>query len=839
MHRGAFKTAALACLLVVAARAADLTSPEKHFGHAMGADRKLVEWPKVASYYRLLAQQSDYLRIETLGKSTEGRDFLLVTVAAPETLERLDRYQQIQKSLADPRKTSAAAAEDLIAEGKAVVLITCSIHSSEVASTMTAMEYVYRLLSEETKRNRAILENTIFLLVPSLNPDGVDKVAAWYKRWLGTPHEGAPMTELYHKYLGHDNNRDWYIFSQEETRLTVEKIHNVWHPEIVYDVHQMGTTGARIFVPPWIDPIDENIDPIIVQQANSFGAAMAADLTAAGKKGVVIHGIYDYFTPARHYQSYHGGVRLLSESAGVRMATPITVPFSSLQTRARGYNSQKRSWNFLEPWRGGKWTLRNIVENQLTTFESVLYSAALRREDLLRNFYRIGARALEPSGPSAFVVPREQHDPNAAQRLLETLSFGLVEIGAARSDFEAGGQRFAEGDRVVSLTQPYRSFAKTLLERQRYPNSLEYPGGPPKSPYDVTSHSLPLLMGVKVVPVNNPLDVALAPVESLKPASRVDNATLLSLSPSLSHSFRAVSRLLKLGRAVYRDERSGDFLIEADADSRTMLEELAEELGLELHASEQDTGEHRRLRTPRVGLYNGSVPIMDEGWTRWLLEQNEIPYKTLDNARIRRGNLTEDFDVVVLPDAPPRTLQSGWVEGALYNGVPMPSRYTGGIGQRGAGRLREFLNAGGTVLALNRAARYAIERLGAPVRNVLTGIDKQRFYSPGALWNAAVDLQHPLTFGMQSSTAVWFESGPVFAPAEDNSNVRTVVSYPARDVLASGWLLGEEYVAERAAVIDVSFGDGHLLLFGIRPQYRGQSYSAFKLFFNGLFYWKP
>ena len=290
---------------------AQLPSPASHFGHPMGEARTLIEWDDVVSYFKRLAVASDRVRVDELGRTTEGRPFILVTLAEPKALANLNRYKQIQEELADPRRTSTRAAEALIEQGKTVVLITCSIHSNEVASTHAAVEFVHKLLTEDTPRHRAIFRDTIFLLVPSLNPDGVDKVASWYKRYLGTPYEGGPMIELYQKYVGHDNNRDWYIFSQQETRLAIEKIHNVWRPQIVYDVHQMGSNGARMFVPPWRDPIDPNIDPLIVQQVNQIGTAMAADLTAAGKTGVVVNAIYDYFTPARHYQSYHGGLRLL------------------------------------------------------------------------------------------------------------------------------------------------------------------------------------------------------------------------------------------------------------------------------------------------------------------------------------------------------------------------------------------------------------------------------------------------------------------------------------------------------------------------------------------------
>ncbi len=807
----------------------------------MGADRRLVKWPQVVSYYQRLAAESPAVRLEELGPSTEDRPFLLATISSPRNLARLDEFRDIQRRLADPRTTAATEAEELIARGKAIVLITCSIHSTEVASTLTAMEFVYKLVTEDTPRHRRILDDTVFLLIPSLNPDGVDKVADWYGRWVGTRYEGAPMTELYQRYVGHDNNRDWYIFSQQETRLTVERVHNVWRPQIVYDVHQMGSTGARMFVPPWVDPIDPNVDPLIAQQANAFGMQMAADLTAEGLQGVVVNGIYDFFTPARHYQSYHGGVRLLSESAGTRYASPITVPFSALQTQGRGYNAQQSSWNFLEPWEGGRWSLRDIVDYQLVAFESVLYNAALKRADLLRNYYRIGRRILSRRSPAGFLLYRRQHDPNALTRLLQTLEYGMVEIRRASQDFFAAGEQVHEGDYVISMNQPYASFAKTLLEKQDYPDLREYPGGPPRRPYDVTAHSLPLLMGVEVKMLSGGLaDATLADVEQVVDApGRVADSPVLSLSPAYSHTWIAINRLLAMDAEVYRDETNGRFFVRNTQTTRAAIERLARELGVDFTVAPEDLSAYRRLRAPRVGLYAGFVPIMDEGWTRWVLEQYEFQFARLDNARIAEGGLREDFDVVILPDAEPQTLHAGYVEDASYEGAKVPPAYTGGIEDAGAAELRRFVQEGGTVLAFNAAATYAIERLGAPVENILDGVGAGRFYAPGALLRAEVETSHPLTFGMRAEEAVWFESGPAFRRPrrQEGPSPRVVLRYPSVDVLASGWLLGEEFIANRGAVVDVPLGKGHIVLFGIRPQYRAQPNATFKLVFNGLYYW--
>ncbi|HYM12524.1 MAG TPA: M14 metallopeptidase family protein [Bryobacterales bacterium] len=825
------------CLCVcvaLAARplAAAVPTPESFFGHKIGADRTMLDWSKVVDYFRRLEKSSDRIRVEELGKTTEGRPFILAIIAAPETLRNLDHYRQIQARLADPSLTNAAEAGQLIAEGKSIVLITCSIHSTEIASTHTSVEFAYKLLTEDTPRHRAILANDIFLLVPSLNPDGVDIVTRWYRQQLGTPYDGTAPPELYHKYVGHDNNRDWYMFTQTETRLAVGKIHNVWHPLIVYDVHQMGPNAARIFVPPWLDPIEPNIDPVIAQEVNMVGTAMAADLTAAGKKGVVINAMYDYWSPARHYQSFHGGLRILSESASARLATPIHVSRDQLDTNALGYNARERSWNFLEPWPGGDWHLRDIIDYQLIALESCLYQAALRREDLLRNFYGIGLRAVNRRDPPyAFVIPRRQHDPNAMTRLLQTLEFGMVEIERAVRPFRAGARDYQPGDYVIRLSQPYESFAKALLERQHYPDLREYPGGPPKRPYDVTAHTLPLLLGVRADAIESPFDASLERVSTIEPEPGVvQDVSMLALSPALTNCWIAVNRLLKAGANVSRLPADGTFLVENSGPVKSLLPSMARDLGLPFTAIHlRDTG--GKLRPPRIGLYKSYVPNMDEGWTRWILEQFDFPYASLLNGDIRAGHLLDKLDVIILPDATAPTMESGFRPGS------MPPEFTGGLGDAGAAALQEFAAGGGTILAFNRASAYAIERLGAGARNVLAGVPNREFYAPGSLLEATVDKSHPLGYGMEDRVAVWFESGPVFEPAFDGPNPPAVpvLKYPPGNPLVSGWLLGPKLIENRAAVMDAPVGKGHIILFGMRPQYRAQSYATFKLFFNGLF----
>jgi hypothetical protein len=774
--------------------AAPVPAPQSHFGHPMGQDRTLLDWNKVVSYFQALEMSSDRIRVREFGKSTEGRPMIVAMIAAPETIRNLDRYRDIQARLADPRLTPPADAEKLIAESKTVVLITCSVHATEVASTMTAVEFAHRLLTEDKPKFRAILANTVFLLVPTLNPDGLDLVTGWYRKTLGTPYEGTSPPELYQKYVGHDNNRDWYMFSQAENRHTISQLHNVWRPQIVYDVHQQGPNASRMFVPPWMDPIEPNIDPIIAQMCNMIGSGMAADLTAAGRKGVVVNAIYDFWTPGRHYQAYHGGLRILTESASVRLATPVTIKPDQISQSANGYDPRARSWNHLEPWLGGNWTLRDIIDDQLIAFESCLYQAAVRREDMLRAFYRLHQNAVARNTPFAFVIPSRQTDPGSAQKLLETLSFGMVEIETAGREFQADGKTFPAGSYVLLMQQPYSSFAKTLLERQVYPDLRVYPGGPPKRPYDVTAHTLPLLMGVDVVAVNDRFQ---AP---LRRRSRFPFPRERELSASDIASYRRINEIWNRGESVHRSAATGDFSAAAGC------------------------ADCRLLKRPRVALYKSYVPSMDEGWTRWILEQFAFSYASVRDKDLRSDSLRQRFDVILFADQTASSIAQGHRKGS------MPEEFTGGLGEAGQSALRKFAAEGGKLIFLNHASEYAVKFLGVEANNVLDGVSNRDFYCPGSLLNVSLDTSSPLAYGLPPTIAVWSER----SPAWDSQGA--VARYTGNSVLASGWLLGEKFIAGKAALLDIPVGQGRVILFGMRPQYRAQSYQAFKLLFNALLY---
>jgi hypothetical protein len=739
---------------------AQVPTPESVLGFVPGTDRRLVEWPVLVDYFRRLADASDRVEFRILGRTTNGAPFVALVISSPDNLARLDQLRAINARLADPRTIESDAERTrLLRDGRTIVLITSSIHSTEVGGHLTPVRLAHQLATSADPDVTRILDQVVLLLVPSLNPDGVTIVSRWYNRTLGTTAEGTSPPELYHPYTGHDNNRDWYAFTQVETRLTVDSLHNVWHPQIVHDIHQQGPWGSRLFLPPYLDPVEPNVDPLIVYGVNSLGTAMAWELSSQGKPGIVINATYDAWTPARAYQHYHAGVRILSETASARLASPLDVAPDRLEGR-RGFEADAASWNFPEPWEGGRWTLADIVDYQSAGALALLRHAAAHRDLWLRNFLTIGERAVRgwPNWPYAYVVPRAGQPEPALRTMLGILQRGAVEVREARERFRVESRTFQPGDYVIVLRQPYAAFARTLLERQDYPDLRQFPGGPPRPPYDVTAHTLPLLMGVQVVEVRDSLPLALSEPTAV---------------PAPVYGYGAAS-----GRAV--------------------------------------------------GLYRAYAASMDEGWTRWVFDTWGVPHRPVVDSVVRRGNLNQQFDVIVMPSMSPREIDSGLP--AEY-----PAPYAGGIGQAGAASLAAFVRAGGTLVTLNEASRWAIAALSLPVEDAGRALSPQQFYAPGSIFELQLLSDHALSRGMPATTIAWYEGGPLLQ-VTDTSRARVVGRYPAdpEQVLLSGWILGAEHAAGRGALVEARVGRGRVILFGFRPQYRGQSLATFPLFFNAL-----
>jgi hypothetical protein len=856
-----------------AAPAKHITSPAEAFGFEPGTDRKLADWTQLVGYFQKLGTESDRVHFEEVGKTTEGRPYITVTISSPDTIAHLDRYKEIQRKLADPRITTPDEAKQLVVEGKTVIVVTCNIHSTEIASSQSATEFAYKLATGDTPEIQNILKNVIVVLVPSQNPDGEQLVVDWYKKYLGTPYEGSNPVVLWHHYVGHDDNRDWSSFTQVETRLAVEKVINPWHPQILYDLHQQGADAARIYLPPFVDPFDPNLDPLLISSINALGSNTALDISGTGKTGVLSYGVYDFWSPLRDYIAYHNGLRILTESASANIASPINIPFDRL-ARGIGYDAKVSSWNFPNPWKGGEWRLGDIVDYQIAAFFSIANSAAVFRERYLNNFYEIGERALHHTDwPYAYVVPAEQNDPATTARLINTLRIGAVDVEQANADFDAGGNHYTRGSYIVRLAQPYGSFAKTLLEIQHYPNIAQYPGGPLQRPYDVTAQTLPLLFGVTAVAVKDPFDTQANAVDRAKPApgnfEKSANSDGYLISDHTNSSLYALFDLLKQGATAYRltgaGAEPGTIYVPAQDGIDEKLDALAKKYPIEVHAATAvPAGSALKVALPRIGLYQSWVPSMDEGWTRYIFDQNGIPYTRLVDADIRKGNLNDRFDVIVLPDnsaraittgrggfgedsgepAPPLVAGSGGPDRAdrpaqddqnrgQNRGPSIPPEFTGGLGDDGVASLKAFTENGGTIVTFNHASQVYVHKGSDRVSDAEASFDRKAFYIPGSILEVSVDNTNPIAFGSTPTVPIFYENGPVFHVSGD---ALSVASFTTDKPLLSGWIQGGELLKGTSAIAVEPEGKGRLVLFGFRPQYRAQSEVTYKFLFNALLY---
>ncbi len=774
------------CFSVIAQN--NILEPKSVLGFTPGDDYKLASWAKIVEYFQKLDAASNRVIFKEIGKTTEGKPFTYAVISSPENLKKLDYYKKINDQLADPRliKRNDKTAEKLIKQGKTFVLITHGIHSTEVGSTLSSTLIAYKLASSNDADIKKILDETIVIIVPSLNPDGVDIVKNWYDKTLGTPYEGTSPPELYQKYVGHDNNRDWYAFTQVETQLTVEKIHNVFHPQIVHDIHQQGSNGARLFLPPYEPPVEPNVPPEIIEGYTELGSFMANSLRKKGLEGITTNTTYDAWTPARAYSHYHGGVRILSETASANLASPIEVKFDDLR-KGRGFDSKEASENFSPVWKGGKWGMRDITNYMTAAAFQLLNHAAENRETWLKRFYKIGKDSTRPRKDGELYGYRVKIEDNFPQ-LKYVLETAGVQYGFPKGEnrtkvnlvsYFDSTESYPSESIIIPLEQPYGAFAKAALENQVYPN-LKDEKGNPISPYDVTAHTLSLLMNIKVEEIKSPF----------KP-NWVKNA--------------------RINRGI------------SDC-----------QLGQE----------------PKIGIYKSHIPSMDEGWTRFILDKGPcFENENINNSEIIVNNFDQKipqfatlpdrlkpdsaknkkYRTIIFPDQSPNQILNGYKEGS------MPEEYTGGLGGRGVENLKKFVEDGGTLVFLNRSSDFAIEQFDLPVKDIAKDWKEKDFYIPGSILRTELDTSHPIAEGMPEQSIAWFEDSPVFESL-DNSRVKVIAKYPsnADEILLSGWALGKEKIAGKAALVEVSMGKGKIILFGFRPQYRGQSLATFPLLFNSI-----
>ncbi|MEP2668722.1 MAG: M14 metallopeptidase family protein [Cyclobacteriaceae bacterium] len=833
--------------------AQDLPTPEQYFGFKMGADRKLAHWDDLVKYYNKLGDASPRMKVVNMGKTTLGNPFLALYISSPENLAKLEDYRKMNARLSDPRGVAQNEIDQIIANGKAVIVQSFGLHSSEVAAAQTAAEFTHDMLTRNDEEMNRILDNVISIVIPCFNPDGEIMITEWYRKYVDTEYEGNSMPYLYHHYIGHDNNRDAFMQNTIESVYGAKIMFKEWMPQAYVDHHQMGAYAARMYVPPYAEPIRPDGDPLVWREMSWYGAHIAYKEEENNKSGIVNAAIYSgwghfgfhWITP------FHNIAGMLTESASARLATPLYVHVDQLEGNIHGMPKYETQTSFPNPWKGGWWHVRDIVEQQKIAALAIADIAARNKETVLKNAYLKATRQTQRGAEAeikAYIIPAEQHDALTANKLVNVLLGQGVEVKRTNAELRHEGKVYGAGSYVVTMAQPKQGVIRWLLGRTFYPDN-DYTrdrNNDPIRPYDMSTDNVAEYMGVRVDPVNTTVEGNYPIVtETLNPEGTVAKGSKGHVIEGTSNdSFRALNLLWKNKVSVRRvtkagnDLRVGDFVVPPLSDNLSNL--IAKQTGVNFKALDADASSQLQPVTQqRIALFQRYLGgNMDEGWTRLLLEKFEFPYATLMDKELKAGELNKKYDVIILPDDNINYMTGeGFGDFSRNNPNEFPPEYRSGFGQQGVNALKDFVEKGGVLLTFGNAGELPIEKFKLPIRNVVKGVPSQKFWSPGSTLRMNFDNANPLAYGMPDSGYGLFTGGnDVYEviPSERNHTVERIITYPKRDILQSGWLLGEEVIAEKAAMVSVGMGKGKVVMIGFRPQHRVQTHGTFKLVFNSL-----
>ena len=893
----------IALVLISAARShaqtVAVTTPKQFFGFNIGDDYQLATYSQFVEYWRKLDKESERMTVVEIGKTAEGRPQLMAIITSPDNHKKLDRYKDISRRLAMAEGLTDEQARALAREGKGVVWFDGGLHATEVLGAHQLIETVYQLVSRTDAETTRLLNDLVILAVHA-NPDGMELVSNWYMREKDpTRRSTTGLPRLYQKYIGHDNNRDFYLSSQPESTNMNRVLYHEWLPQIMYNHHQTGPVGTVMFAPPFRDPFNYNFDPLIPAQLDLVAAAMHSRFAAEGKPGVTSRRGANYSTwwngGLRTMAYFHNIIGLLTETIG--NPTPVTIPFVP--------SRQLPDSNLHSPIEPQEWHFRQSIDYSVTANYAVFDIASRNRENFLFNIYRMGRNAIDRGGrdswtpaprrviaadaavsaaggratgaefttllrapgmrdPRGFILPADQPDFPTATAFINALIKTGVTVHCATAPFTVGGRNYPAGSWVVKSAQAFRPHVLDMFEPQDHPDDIPYPGGRPNRPYDNAGWTLAYQMGVKFDRILEGFEGPFEKVDGLQapPPGKVAPAPgPLVLSHATNNAYIAVNRLLAAGREVqWLQEGDGAFLIPSPA--RAEVQKLATELGVSFDAAPRNiaapkTIKLRKLRIALADQYGGSIP---SGWTRWLLEQFEFPFEVVYPKALDAGNLASRYDVIIFPSGVgPATTESGARDSSESApqpsarggaGTPLPAEYQAMLGAYTAKetipQLQKFLEDGGTVLAVGRSAMNLAQLLQLPVGNHLVErlpdgrtqpLPSEKFYVPGSILRVSVDTSAPLAHGITNPVDAFFDNSPVFRLAPDATlkGLRPVAWFDSATPLRSGWAYGQGYLEGGVQVIDAAIGKGKLLLFAPEITFRGQPAGTFKFLFNGIY----
>jgi hypothetical protein len=813
-------------------------------GHTPGDDFYLANYEDAVKYFHALAAGSDRVKMFTVGKTTQGRDIEVAVISSPENLARLDEYKKNARQLATASGLNDDQARKLAHDSKVIVHIDGGLHSSEVAGGQHSIALAYKLASAKNDPEiDAILNNVILVLWPTLNPDGQDMIVSWYRQNLGTKYEVSPMPWLYQEYVGHDNNRDGYMMNMKEEQV-VTKTEIEYSPVIFYCQHQTAPFPARIWIPPFADPISSNVSPYVRSWLNVIGTNMSAYLDQHNMPGAISESRFDnWYAGFTDWAGvFRNEISFFTETALYRYATPR---FYTVDEFPKEYQDLRALTMYTTPWEGGWWRLKDAVDYMVGGSMSVLDLAAKNHETLLYNRYqaaRDNIHRTEP--PFAYVISDRQGDVPEAGLLAQKMIDNGLDVYQSKPGFRANGIDYPAGSWVIPMDQPFSPMAKELFERQVYPAAATgATAAGAHLPYDITGWTLPLQMGVSVDAVSDPMEPAqrglMTKIDQVKlPEAQVaGEGSIFAVSHKPNASFQLVNAALAQGGTVAMASdaiktsegmEKGAFII--SGLSRSAVAGLSSKWAIGAAAIPSVPAHVVPIKKARIGLYRPWNASIDEGWTRWILENYNYEAKSIYNADMRSGGLRSRYDVIIIPDMSSNQLMNGFRVGSV------PGQYAGGIEQDGLNNLREFVRSGGTLVAFNQAASSLIPLMSLPVRNVLEGLSNEKFYCAGSLLR--IEMEHPdmpINYGVPASPVVMFERGPAFETLPGFKGAVLARYASETDPLESGMILHSEVLHDKDAALELAYGRGRILLYGFKPQHRGQSHGTYRYLFNALY----
>jgi len=839
-----------------------VTPPEEFLGYKPGADFHLATYEQLSGYLELLAGESGRIRVFAMGTTTEGRSMKYAVISSEENMAELEKYREISRKLSLSRGVSEEEAARLAREGKVVVWIDSGIHASETSPPMHQFQLAYDLVAGEDERTRFIRDRVILLLVEA-NPDGMTLVADWYMQHIGTPFETSSLPVLYNKYAGHDNNRDAFMANLRETRNMNRVVGTEWYPELLYTQHETAPFPARIWLPPNPEPVNPNMHPLIFRWKNLVGSAMAQRFDAEGLPGAISRTAFDLWYPGYTdgpSVEGHNIPSILTETANYRYATPR---FYTVNDFPEAYRDLTMGTFYPSPWQGGWWRFRDAVTYNLTASKSLLDVAARYRYEFLFYKYTMARDVIErfkKEPPYGWIIPSSQRDPNTTVLLLNRLIGYGIEVSRADSAFDYEGIAYPGGSYIIPTSQPFGMFVKNILEKQRYPDLRRYGhlwqgisrtlkwDGAPLAPYDGVGWTLPVQMGVDAQEIRTPLKTGMNQVSEAVPPPGIlaESGSHYVFSPADNNSFKAVNLILGNGGEVRRafDDFTlnggrypkGTFIVDSGSIRKNILADIASETHITMTGGKAPAAS-RALKAPRIAVYTSWVANIDAGWISYIFDYYAFPYHQVTDAEIRAGDLHSRFDVIVLPDQSASSIINGHRKGS------MPPGYTGGITMDGVDNLKQFVTEGGVLVCNKMSCDLPVRQFNLPVKNVLAGVPADSFNCPGSLIKIDFDTGSPLTYGLQKRGMAYFSRGRAFeihpdssAAADKNGSPPPAAAavYPDEPLLISGWIIGEEKIRGRAAILEAPLGKGSVVLFGFNVHNRAQAYATFKLLFNAV-----